>query len=174
MKTGRKIQLKKVLVLTLILVAAVATKVFSQTAPERNSIGLRIGSDPGITYKGYFNDLHAMELMLHTGYRGLMFTGLYEFHIPVAPASGVYFYLGPGAHIGTYDRWIIVRRGPREGDIVYVAGRPSAGVDGIFGIEWRIPTVPLNLAFDMKPSIDFYDRYAYGMLDAAISFRFRF
>jgi hypothetical protein len=142
---------------------------------QQNALGVRLGTDPGITYKRYFANNGGVELMLHTGYRALLFTGLYEWHLPFNGAPGLYGYLGAGAHFGAYNRVLIYRR-YRDGSVrgAYVYDTPSAGVDGIMGLEYRIPSAPVNLGIDIKPSIDFYRGGAYGLLDAAFSVRFRF
>ncbi|UPT65676.1 MAG: hypothetical protein M0D57_14205 [Sphingobacteriales bacterium JAD_PAG50586_3] len=150
------------------------TNIYSQNS---NAIGIRLGSDPGITYKHYFGGNGGMELMLHTGYRGLIFTGLYEWHLPFG-VPGLQGYLGVGAHIGTLDRWVVARRRNNgKVDYVYVeqGGRASFGPDGIMGIEYRIPGAPVDIGFDVKPGLDFGPRdYVIGTFNSAFSVRYRF
>lgn len=157
-------------------ILAVAFAISTHTVyAQQNAIGIRLGTDPGITYKRYFANNGGVELMLHTGYRGVLFTGLYEWHLPFKGAAGLYGYLGAGAHFGAYNRVLMYRR-YRDGSVraAYIYDTPSAGIDGIFGIEYRIPAAPLTLGLDLKPSVDLYRHTAYGLLDGAFSVRFRF
>lgn len=172
MKTGRyNFQPKK------LLIAVAAIILSSQLYSQNNAIGVRLGTDPGITYKHYFSGKGGMELMLHTGYRGLLFTGLYEWHLPFAGTPGLQGYLGVGAHIGSFNRWVVARRRPNgKVDYVYVAnGTPSFGPDFIMGIEYRIPGAPVDIGFDIKPGLDFWPRdYIIGTFNSAFSVRYRF
>jgi hypothetical protein len=173
MKTCRyTLRLKKAIVIIMALI--VSTQLYSQNS---NAIGVRLGTDPGITYKHYFGGQGGMELMLHTGYRGLIFTGLYEWHLPFG-VPGLQGYLGVGAHIGTLDRWVVARRRHNgKVDYVYVeqGGRASFGPDGIMGIEYRIPGAPVDIGFDIKPGLDFGPRdYIIGTFNSAFSVRYRF
>lgn len=163
-------------VLSIVLALANQPIFAQQAAGQQDAIGIRLGTDPGITYKHYFANNGGIELMLHTGYRGLLFTGLYEWHLPFPSAPGLYGVLGVGGHIGVWDRVLVYRRKGPPGRIerIYVyPGSPSLGVDGLFGIEYRFAGAPVNLGFDLKPSIDIYRAHPYGLIDAALSVRFR-
>lgn len=161
-----------------IAVIVVAIVFSSQAnAQSSNAIGVRLGTDPGITYKHYFGGNGGMELMLHTGYRGLIFTGLYEWHLSFG-VPGLQGYLGVGGHLGTLDRWVVARRRNNgKVDYVYVeqGSRASFGPDGIMGIEYRIPGAPVDISFDIKPGLDFGPRdYIIGTFNSAFSVRYRF
>lgn len=148
----------------------------AQNTTQKNAIGIRFGYAPGITYKHYFANNGGVELILQTGYRGVLFTGLYEWHFPFPSAPGLFAYVGVGGHIGGYSRVWGYRKGrPGPYDDIYIyESRPSVGIDAIVGLEYRIPAVPITLGLDVKPSIDFYYRSAYGRYDGALSVRFRF
>lgn len=172
MKTrSYKLQIKHLAVIVIAMLLS------SQLSAQKNAIGVRLGTDPGITYKRYFAGNGGMELMLTTAsYRGLVLTGLYEWHLPFAGAPGLFGYLGVGGHVGTFNHWVATRR-YRNGhtEVIYVDGSgPSFGVDGIMGLEYRIPGAPLTIGLDIKPGIDIYRDAVIGTFNGAFSFRYRF
>ena len=138
----------------------------------QTDFGLRLGTDPGITVKYFLRPAGAVEGILHTGYRGLLITGLYEWHkgIGTSDAPGLKLYGGVGGHYGIFRSYHYYYKGPHS-DVVYVYNRPSLGVDGIIGLEYDFTGVPLNLSLDMKPAVDFYSGYGYTYLDGALSVR---
>ncbi len=173
MKTATKF--KKAIGLALLSFILLISSQSTLNAQQKNAIGLRLGYVPGITYKRYFANNGGVELILQTGYRGILFTGLYEWHFPFPTAPGLFAYVGVGGHIGGYNRVWGYRKGKGPYDDVYIyESRPSVGIDAIVGLEYRIPSVPITLGLDIKPSIDFYYRSAYGRYDGALSIRFRF
>lgn len=139
----------------------------------QTGIGLRLGTDPGITVKHFVRPNAAIEGILHTGYRGLLVTGLYEWHKPLSDPTGLKFYGGIGAHLGVFNRYRYYRYGPYY-DVVYVSNRASFGPDAIIGIEYDFTEIPLNLGLDLKPAVDFYHGYSYMYVDGAISVRVLF
>lgn len=162
---------------TIIIAAAmlICTGAMAQTSGAKNSIGVRLGTDPGVTFKHYTGGNGGVELILHTGYRGLLFTGLYEWHLPFPTAPGLFGYLGIGGHIGFWDHW--AHRGYKRDrdEWIWEDGRgPSFGIDGVMGLEYRIPNAPVIIGIDLKPGVDIYRRSAFGTMNAAISFRYRF
>lgn len=166
MKTLRKI----ITTLTLLLCITNVGQLSAQQG--QTGIGLRLGTDPGITVKHFVRPTGAIEGILHTGYRGLLVTGLYEWHKAIgnAEAPGLKLYGGIGGHFGVFNHYYYYRRGYYH-DVVYVYNRPSLGPDAIMGIEYDFTDIPLNLGLDLKPGIDFYSGYGYVYLDGALSVR---
>lgn len=174
MRTNRILQKAKsiVLIAAAVLISSLA---MAQTTGGRNSIGVRLGTDPGVTFKHYTGGNGGVELILHTGYRGLLLTGLYEWHLPFPTAPGLFGYLGVGGHIGFWDHWAHRRYNRGKDEWIWEDGHgPSFGIDGVMGLEYRIPNAPLIIGFDLKPGIDIYRRTPYGTINAAFSFRYRF
>ena len=139
----------------------------------QTGVGLRLGTDPGITVKHFVKQNGAVEGILHTGYRGLLITGLYEWHKPLTDPVGLKLYGGVGGHFGVFNRYGYYRRGP-YGEVYYVYNAPSFGPDGIFGIEYDFAKIPLNLGIDLKPAVDFYRGYTYMYVDGAFNVRVLF
>lgn len=157
-----------------IAVCMLAGATLLQAQQGQTGVGLRLGTDPGITIKHFVRPNGAIEGILHTGYRGLLVTGLYEWHKPLTDPIGLKLYGGVGAHFGVFNRYGYYRRGPYYYDVVYVYNRPSFGPDAIIGIEYDFEDIPLNLGIDLKPGIDFYNGYSYMYLNGAFNVRVLF
>lgn len=143
----------------------------------QTGVGLRLGSDPGITVKHFVRQNGAIEGILHTGYRGLMVTGLYEWHTPIATAPGLKFYAGVGGHIGFFNHYVRVHRHGNHyhyDEVYYNDNHVSFGPDGIIGLEYDFTQIPLNLGLDLKPAIDFHYGHAHTYIDGAFNVRVLF
>lgn len=114
------------------------------------AIGLRAGETSGLTIKKSLGG-NAFEGILGVWGSGLSFTGLYEW---VAPTNvgGLNWYYGLGGHaaIGT-GYYYKSRRA-----YYYRTGGFGIGIDGIVGIEYKIPNAPIAFSFDLKPYIEMY------------------
>jgi len=139
----------------------------------QTGVGLRMGTDPGITIKHFVAPHGAIEGILGTGYRGLLLTGLYEWHKGIGTEPGLKIYGGLGGHFGVFNRYAYYRKGPYY-DVVYVYNQPSFGPDFIVGMEYDFTEIPLNIGLDLKPAVDFYGGYSYMYLDGALSLRVLF
>ena len=79
--------------------------------------------------------------------------GLYEVHKPLA-ASGLQWYFGGGAYVG------------------FQSGNTYLGPTGVIGLDYKFPTVPLNLSLDWKPELDFLPAINFVPDAFGLSFRF--
>ena len=157
----------------------------SNAQEYKAGIGLRGGWSSGITGKYFIKDSRAVEVILSSGYRyrGFQITGLYEIHKPAFAKNnveGLFWFFGGGAHFGggyRYEHWHNNGGGPLGGGGYYHEHDYVAfGIDGIFGIEFKIPDLPVTVGADVKPFFDFVtDRDApYGFWDSALSVRYVF
>jgi hypothetical protein len=138
----------------------------------KNSIGLRLGGTSGLDYKHRFNSLNSGELIIGAFPYAFGVTGLYERNI-LTTVDGLNLYIGAGMHVGQnyHRRYVYFDNGYyRYRD--YNDGA-RVGIDGIFGIEYQIPDVPLQLSLDIKPYTDFY-RYSYFSLDPGLGIKYTF
>lgn len=123
-----------------------------------NSIGIRLGSENGFTFKHFYKPTWAYEVTLTTGYRALIVTGLVEKHYLVG--EGLNLFLGGGAHFGEWGYVAYYRYRYFDGESYYIRKSyrtiPSIGIDGIAGIEWIIPKAPVTLSLDVKPYLDVF------------------
>ena len=97
----------------------------------------------------------------------------------VAFNESFYFYYGVGGHIG-YERFddlrkVLISETPLE--FAYEErGYFAMGVDGIIGVEYRYLVVPMTIAFEVKPYLNFIGmRYTKSTFwDAGFSFKYIF
>ena len=175
--------MKKIVPLICIVLSCGVSFSFSQESQGyKNAVGLRGGWVGGITGKHFLDDDRAIEGILSSGWgwRGFQLTGLYEIHkeaFTKEDAENFFWYYGAGAHIGdyVYKRWH-----PTGFTTGYYDRYPYAtiGIDGIFGLEYRIQDLPVTLSLDVKPFIEIptFHKYAipYHFWDSAFTIRYVF
>ncbi|MEZ4826901.1 MAG: hypothetical protein R3C61_11560 [Bacteroidia bacterium] len=115
-----------------------ALRVFSQE--YYSAIGLRTGSDTGISLKHFFASSAAFEGMIVYRQTGFRAVALAEQHFFMGRHSQSAIYLGLGGHFG-YSGLVVPEELPRQ----------VAGVDFLIGFEYVFPHSPLVFAFDLKP-----------------------
>lgn len=106
------------------------------------SIGLRIGSSIGASYKEFIRPSTAIEGILDLDILDedkmkLKLSGFYQFHFNV-DVDGLSLYAGPGASAGIYV-------GDESGFMM--------SVDGIGGVEYKFHNAPIALSFDWNPKV---------------------
>lgn len=145
-------------------------------------IGIRFGGrETGLTVKHFLNNKAAIEGILSSGwyYRGMRLTGLYEVQKPLG-SGGLSWFWGVGGHIGMYNERYWYRGDCKDGRYEYRGrwyncdgSRATLGIDGIIGLEFKFPSIPLTLGVDLKPSIDLFGwGNHYG--DSAFTIRYTF
>ena len=137
-----------------------------------NGIGIRSGTDFGLSYKHFTKTNTAFEGIISTGYKAFDFTLLYEKHINVFNTRGMFFFYGGGAHAGFWERRLNVHYDPYYYYYSYYT-YPSIGIAGIAGLEYKIPPIPFTVGIDLKPVIDFYYP-GYAFLEGAFTARYVF
>lgn len=134
--------------------------VASATSPEdelyTKAIGLRAGETSGITYKQFFTPVEAFEGILGLWPNAVGVTGLYEKYVPFGSVSGLNWYFGGGAHfsIGTGKLFYFEREGSRYYSYRNKYPGLAVGVDGLVGIEYKLPKAPFAISFDIKPFLE--------------------
>lgn len=114
-----------------------------------NAIGIKVWDGIGVTFKHFLSDKAAFEGIAFFSNKGARTTGLYEFHFPLGGEPGLRWFVGPGAHLGFYNN--------TNGNGLF------PGLDGIIGIEYTFPKIPLNASIDWQPTVEFgNDRGFYG------------
>lgn len=145
------------------------------------SAGLRLGHTSGVTYKRFVVEDEAYEIILSGRRDGMQVTGLYEFHNPMEVGfdKNFSFYYGIGAHVG-FERYgdlkkVLISEDPLEFEYenrTYFA----MGVDVLAGVEYRYLSVPMTIAFELKPYFNFIGmRYTKSTFwDASLSVKYVF
>ncbi len=128
--------MKKILFVA--VVALLSALPFQKAEAQNWGIGLRGGWDYGLTLKKYMgaNNLD-FQLNIHNG--GFNASGLYEWNQGLG--NGFTLYYGFGASIGAWNN---------EKDDMAL----GLGIDGVIGVEWKIPSAPFALSLDWKPSFE--------------------
>jgi hypothetical protein len=150
--------MKKTLFITMLLVLGFN---YANAQLKGNpQVGLRLGLPFGATARYFFDDANAVEGIAGVYAHTFTITGLYERHFDLSTLTtdGFGWFVGGGAHMGT--RKI-------ESNVKFIGG-----VDGIGGIDYTFPTLPINLSLDWKPAIHF--NTSSDLADFAISVRYTF
>ncbi|MBK7427858.1 MAG: hypothetical protein IPI60_12930 [Saprospiraceae bacterium] len=123
------------------------------------AVGIRLGTEVGITGQFRIGERSTLEGMLQTSFRypSSQFSVLYERHYPII-TKGLNMYLGVGPHIGWYA--------PPETSQTDI----KFGISPIAGAELTLGK--LNFSWDMKPTINLVGGYRILELETAISVRY--
>ncbi len=115
------------------------------------AIGIRAGETSGLTIKQFIGQKNALEGILGVWHHGLSATLLYERHAQAFDISGLNWYFGAGGHVSasTSHTDYYHHRGDRH--YYYHSSSVGLGVDGIFGMEYKIPNAPMAVSLDVKP-----------------------
>lgn len=113
----------------------------SNSSSYKTALGVKVWDGGGISFKQFINGNNAIELIGYFWNRGTRITGLYEIHGPISGATGLKWYIGPGAHIGFYNT--------KYGDGAF------AGIDGVLGLDYKFKGAPINMSIDWQPSFEF-------------------
>ncbi len=130
----------------------------------KNAIGVRGGGPTGITFKHFTGGNAALEFILAPRHHGFEAVGLYELHANAFSVPRLNWYYGVGGHVGFYD-------GSRYGKFDRRDNFMALGVDGIVGLEYNIPAIPINISVDFKPALNLVG-YVGLWFDGAFSVRY--
>ncbi len=124
-------------------------------------LGLRGTSDGGGVSGKFFLDRNwAIEGQINgsqgSGYidndgASVVAVGLFEYNF-ILPDPSWRIFVGPGLHVGTWDRY--------DDGYYYSDSRKTGvqgifGIDGIVGVEYVFKPVPIGIAMDLKPAVNF-------------------
>ncbi len=140
--------MKKIIGTTILMLTVLVgfSQTYNTSSSYKTAIGLKVYPG-GISVKHFLNDYAAVEGIAYSWQYGFRTTVLYELHGKINSADGLKWYVGPGAHVGFYNStWAI--------DYPNRASGMSIGIDGVLGLDYKIPTVPLNVSFDWQPSFN--------------------
>lgn len=134
------------------------------------AIGLRAGETAGITFKINTNQNSGLEFIAGILSNWFSLTGLYEKNSPAFKVEGMKWYYGGGGHIA------FATKAYNQEERSYSGGEEYAlGLDGIVGLEYKIPQIPFAISIDMKPLIEIYQSgYLNVGLDPGFGIKFTF
>lgn len=137
------------------------------------AIGLRMGGTSGLTIKQFVGGNSALEGILGVWHHGLSATLLYENHAGTG-LSGLNWYYGAGGHAAFNTGHTLHYYGHERYDH-FRDGEVGLGIDGIIGLEYKIPPIPLAISLDMKPFVEFTSGgHVWMSLDPALGVKLAF
>ena len=153
---------------SLIIILIFFTGTMLKAQNYNTGIGLRGGFGGGITVKHFISDRDALEGILYTRWQGFVITGLYEIHQDLQ-VDNLNWYYGGGAHIGFWD-------GSYEDNPWFDDDKQYTvlGIDGVIGLEYVFPMVPISLSLDWKPAINLLGYTGFWGDGGGLSVRFVF
>lgn len=151
---------KTVLLLTILLTTAFCLHAQNNSSEYRTAIGVKgyfsNGSIGGFNIKHFTKGNTALEgsLLFRNGF--LAIEGIYEWHGNIKNASGLKWYVGPGAMLGFYTGG---------------ASSTLVAVKGTIGLDYKFKGAPIDIALDVNPAFNLapvtdFDFYA------GLAFRF--
>ena len=155
------------LLFTLITGVALSTLSTTNASAQdyKNAIGGRFGSANGISFKTGLSKGAMLELIgnfrSNKAYDYFNLTGLYEVYKPINGASGLNFYYGGGATIGS------VKAKGFDGDVYLSA-------NGVLGLDYKFNDVPFNLSLDWVPALRLTQDTGFYGGDVGLGIRFTF
>ncbi|MBU1013447.1 MAG: hypothetical protein KKG99_10610 [Bacteroidetes bacterium] len=140
---------------------------YSNAQDYNTGIGFRGGLSNGLTIKTFIGEKAALEFLVASRWHGFSLTGLYEIHNQAFNADGLKWYYGVGVHVGFWNgkhvKWA-------DDDVAYTV----IGFDGILGLEYSFPDIPINISIDWKPELNVSGYSGFWGDGGAISIRYIF
>jgi hypothetical protein len=140
--------MKRVIVLAAICLLTVKGMSQSMGSTYKTALGVKVLDGAGISLKHFTSPNIALEAIGFFWNRGTRITGLYEIHGDINGAPGLKYYIGPGAHVGFYNKNFNYNN---------KMGGTFLGVDGVLGLDYKIKGAPINMSLDWQPSFEFGD-----------------
>jgi hypothetical protein len=119
-------------------------------------LGVRLSSNAAavnnsITFKYFLNQQTAVEALLSFG-DPVAVGLLVEKHKPIF-GNGFNWFYGGGGYVG-------------------FGGTRNAGLQGVLGLDYKIPSIPFNLSLDWKPELNLAKEFSFEPAALGISARF--
>lgn len=135
--------MKKIIFTLFSVLILLGTTSLKAQAPYKHALGLRLGGLTGLNYKAFNGDI-AFEAILQLPYNGFGITGLVEKYGSTG-AANLGWYIGAGAHVWNFNGESSRKYYPESRNYTLV------GLDGILGLQYTFPRIPLDLSIDWKP-----------------------
>lgn len=145
--------MKKVLIFVMAL--TISSALFAQDYGR--AVGIRFGGGVSANYKQFISSSNAFQIdlgldnLFDSNYFNILASGTYLWNWGTE-VNGLSLYAGPGASIG-------IHQGSEHSGI-------ALSIDGLAGIEYVIPKVPLAVSLDYRPQINLVPEarfFAYGL-----------
>jgi hypothetical protein len=157
------------------LLSALVLCIFSASAQSRSAnstsyktaLGVKVWDGAGITLKHFGASGNAVEGIGYFWGRGFRLTGLYEIHGDINDAPGLKWYVGPGAHVGFYNKGYYRDR-------YYGETHTVVGIDGVLGLDYKFRGAPINMSLDWQPAFEFGEGFGFSGSWGGLGIRYTF
>ncbi len=156
------------LVVLMVIGVAQQTALAQEGPTYSRAVGGRFGVANGITYKHFLTESNAIDGIVNfQGNRNFTIfklLGLYEIHRPIMfiDVEGLQWYYGFGGGLGVYRY-----KDTDENGMAW-------SFDGVVGADYKIPTAPINLSLDWKPTMELTPESGVRFDGIGLSIRFVF
>ena len=152
---------RKVKIFLPALLLTIAGILMNRTASAQDyrlALGVRLSNNvptlsSSVSAKYFVTDRNAIEGLVSFGNR-FGIGGLLEIHRPFSTVEGLNWFFGAGGYVGF------------ENDDTYL------GPTGVIGLDYKFPSVPVNLSIDWKPELDILPSVNFVPEAFAVSIRF--
>jgi len=146
--------MKKLLILTGVACLLAFSNIQAQDYKTGLGVRLNYWGGGGLNVKHFMGSNTALEgiLTIAGNGRGWNLTGLYEVEAGLGGVDGLAWFFGGGGHIGQWYQGYYVWDNRKS--YAYPATFTAIGIDGILGIEYTIPSAPINFQLDWKPAVN--------------------
>lgn len=143
------------LILSIVFVLIAAS---AKAQDYKMGLGIRLSSNPAIvnnsiSFKYFFTDKTAAEALFSLE-KPFAFGLLVEQHQPFMGNGFKYFYGG-----GAYAAF---------------SGEKTVGLQGVLGLDYKLPSIPFNLSVDWKPELTLANQVSFEPAALGLSARFTF
>ena len=154
-------------VFALLIAAAICSTASAQD--YKSALGVRLRSSAAmvnnsISFKQFLNEKTAIEAYFSFG-DPLALGAMLEFHKPLS-ASGLRYYYGAGGYLGFVKTTNV--------NTQKTSTSPNIGAQGVIGLDYKFPSVPLNLSLDWKPELNIVSDINFEPAAIGLTARFTF
>jgi len=159
--------MKKSMIMILIMMMVISFAFAQSNDDSKLDAGLRLGimnTVGGISARYALSEKTRIEAIILTpGFRGTIYTGLFQLAMPVGQVENLSWYVGGGLHLG-WNPTVWTRKF-------------ALGIDAVAGIEYNMTNMvsfPLIIGLDYKPGWDFLTTWADQWGNVSLSLRYAF
>lgn len=130
-------------------------KLLQPSTTYTNAVGVRAGQTGAITLKHKLSTGAAVEGILGFWNYGASATLLYEKYVSAFSIAGLNWYYGAGGHFSFSNHYF--RERPFKENryrYYYYNSDFGIGIDGIIGLEYKIPQIPFAISIDAIPFVE--------------------
>lgn len=166
-------------ILLIVFIAAICVTGMAQSYQAAG--GFRLGPSSGLTGKFFLDKTSAVEVILGTRWGGGQVVVLYEIHNKIFSSRStshgfdtdrLLWYFGAGGHLGSYSSKNVPSYW--DWDQSSTSSQLIIGVDGIIGVEYTLPSTPINFSLDLKPAFNLVGHSGFWGDQGAVSIRYAF